>query len=61
MPDEVFWQLRFEPAKWVAEKHVVKVYVGTGGKHQMSFSVGTIRRRYSVGALRPPSLEAAGG
>ena len=25
----------------------------------MSFSVGTIRRRYSVGALRPPSLEAA--
>ena len=31
MPDEVFWQLRFEPAKWVAEKHVVKVYVGPWG------------------------------
>lgn len=40
MPDEVFWQLRFEPAKWVAEKHVVKVYVGTGGKHQDEFLRG---------------------
>ena len=30
MPDEVYWQLRFEPAKWIAEKHIVKVYVGTG-------------------------------
>lgn len=29
MPDEIFWQLRFEPARWIAEKHVVKVYVGT--------------------------------
>ena len=24
MPDEVFWQLRFEPAKWTAEKHIIK-------------------------------------
>ncbi len=40
MPDEVFWQLRFEPAKSVAEKHVVKVYVGTGGKHQDEFLRG---------------------
>lgn len=29
MPDEIFWQLRFEPARWIAEKHVVKVYAGT--------------------------------
>ena len=21
MPDEIFWQLRFEPTKWTAEKH----------------------------------------
>ena len=24
MPDEIFWQLRFEPAKWTAEKHIIK-------------------------------------
>ena len=24
MPDEISWQLRFEPARWVAEKHVVR-------------------------------------
>ena len=36
MPDEIFWQLRFEPAKWTAEKHIIKVYVGTdGGKGQI--------------------------
>ena len=33
MPDETYWQLRFEPARWIAEKHVIKVYVGTGGLH----------------------------
>ena len=25
MPDEICWQLRFEPAKWIAEKHIIKV------------------------------------
>ena len=25
MPDEIYWQLRFEPAKWIAEKHIIKV------------------------------------
>lgn len=34
MPDEICWQLRFEPAKWIAEKHIIKVYVGTDGLHQ---------------------------
>ena len=29
MPDEIFWQLRFEMAKWTAEKQIIKVYVGT--------------------------------
>ena len=43
MPDEISWQLRFEPARWVAEKHVVKVYVGTGGSHQDEFLRETIR------------------
>ena len=40
MPDEVFWQLRFEPAKWTAEKHVIKVYVGIDGVHQDEFLRG---------------------
>lgn len=31
MPDEICWQLRFEPARWIAEKHIIKVYVGTDG------------------------------
>ena len=34
MPDEICWRLRFEPAKWIAEKHIIKVYVGTDGVHQ---------------------------
>ena len=40
MPDEIFWQLRFEPAKWTAEKHIIKVYVGTDGAHQDEFLRG---------------------
>lgn len=40
MPDEVYWQLRFEPARWIAEKHIVKVYVGTDGLHQDEFLRG---------------------
>ena len=40
MPDKIFWQLRFEPAKWTAEKHVIKVYVGTDGAHQDEFLRG---------------------
>lgn len=40
MPDEIFWQLRFEPAKWIAEKHIIKVYVGTDGMHQDEFLRG---------------------
>lgn len=40
MPDEVYWQLRFEPARWIAEKHTVKVYVGMDGLHQDEFLRG---------------------
>ena len=40
MPDEIYWQLRFEPAKWIAEKHIIKVYVGTDGLHQDEFLRG---------------------
>lgn len=42
MPDEVFWQLRFEPARWIAEKHVVKVLSGRTDCIRMNFFVETI-------------------
>ena len=41
MPDEVFWQLRFEPARWIAEKHVVKVLSGRTDCIRMNFFVET--------------------
>ena len=59
MPDEVFWQLRFEPAKWIAEKHVIKVYVGTDGMHQDEFLRGDHPDALFRGSIATPSLEAA--
>lgn len=59
MPDEVFWQLRFEPARWIAEKHVIKVYVGTDGMHQDEFLRGDHPNTLFRGSIATPSLEAA--
>jgi len=59
MPDEIFWQLRFEPAKWIAEKHVIKVYVGTNGMHQDEFLRGDHPNTLFKGSIASPSLEAA--
>ena len=59
MPDEVYWQLRFEPAKWIAEKHIVKVYVGTDGLHQDEFLRGDHPSTLFRGSIATPSLEAA--
>lgn len=59
MPDEIFWQLRFEPAKWVAEKHITKVYVGTDGVHQDEFLRGDHPKTMFKGSIATPSLEAA--
>lgn len=59
MPDEIFWQLRFEPAKWVAEKHIIKVYVGTDGVHQDEFLRGDHPKTMFKGSIVTPSLEAA--
>lgn len=59
MPDEIFWQLRFEPARWIAEKHVVKVYVGTDGLHQDEFLRGDHPTTLFKGSIATPSLEAA--
>lgn len=59
MPDEVCWQLRFEPAKWIAEKHVIKVYVGTDGFHQDEFLRGGHPKTLYKGSIATPSLLAA--
>jgi len=59
MPDEIYWQLRFEPAKWIAEKHVIKVYVGTDGMHQDEFLRGDHPNTLFRGSIATPSLEAA--
>ena len=59
MPDEICWQLRFEPARWIAEKHVIKVYVGTDGLHQDEFLRGDHPNTLFHGSIATASLEAA--
>ena len=59
MPDEICWQLRFEPARWIAEKHIIKVYVGTDGLHQDEFLRGDHPDTLFRGSVATPSLEAA--
>ncbi len=59
MPDEVYWQLRFEPGRWIAEKHIVKVYLGTDGMHQDEFLRGDHPKTLFRGSIATPSLEAA--
>lgn len=59
MPDEICWQLRFEPGRWIAEKHIIKVYVGTDGEHQDEFLRGDHPKTLFRGSIVTPSLEAA--
>lgn len=59
MPDEICWQLRFEPAKWIAEKHIVKVYVETDGLHQDEFLRGDHPNTLYRGSIATPSLVSA--
>lgn len=56
MPDEICWKLRFEPAKWIAEKHVIKVYVGTDELHQDEFLRGDHPDTLFRGSIATPSL-----
>ncbi len=58
MPDEICWQLRFEPARWIAEKHITKVYVGTDGVHQDEFLRGDHPYILYRGSIATPSLLA---
>jgi len=59
MPDEITWRLRFEPAKWIAEKHIIKVYVGTDELHQDEFLRGDYPATLFRGSIATASLEAA--
>ena len=59
MPDEICWRLRFEPARWIAEKHIIKVYVGTDGLHQDEFLRGDYPNTLFRGSIATASLEAA--
>ncbi len=58
MPDEICWQLRFEPARWIAEKHIIKVYAGTDGVHQDEFLRGDHPYTLYRGSIATPSLLA---
>ena len=59
MPDEVCWQLRFEPSRWIAEKHIIKVYVGTDGDHQDEFLRGDHPKTMFHGSIATPSIVSA--
>ena len=59
LPDEITWRLRFEPAKWIAEKHIIKVYVGTDGLHQDEFLRGDHPATLFRGSIATASLETA--
>ena len=59
MPDEIYWQLRFMPGKWVAEKHIVKVYLGTDGLHQDEFIRGDHPKKLFRGSYATSSLISA--
>ena len=58
MPDEICWQLRFELARWIAEKHIIKVYVGTDGVHQDEFLRGGHSYTLYQGSIATHSLLA---
>lgn len=51
--------MRFEPVRWIAEKPVVKVYIGIEGLHQDEFLRGDYPVTMSRGSIAIPSLEAA--
>ena len=59
LPDEEFKRLRYEPASWTVEKHVVEVYVGTGGDHQDEFLRGNRPADLIRNSILTPSLMAA--
>ena len=59
LPDEEYVRLQYRPASWLAERHVVEVYVGTDGYHQDEFTRGDRPKDLMRGSLATPSLVAA--
>ena len=59
MPIETYKRLRYEPAAWTVEKHIVEVYVGTGGDHQDEFVRGNRPVEIIRNSIVTPSLGAA--
>lgn len=59
MPDETYKRLRYQPATWLVEKHIVKVYVGTDGDHQDEFMRGDRPKDILRNSILTPSLAAA--
>lgn len=57
-PDE-YARLRFVPASWVVERHIVDVAVGKSGDRQDEFLRGERPKDLLRGSLATPSLEAA--
>lgn len=58
MPDEVFWQLRFEPARWIAEKACRQGLCRDGWLHQDEFLRGDHPVPMFRGSIATPSLVA---
>lgn len=59
MPDDIYRKLRYEPASWTVEIHMVEVYVGTDGDHQDEFMRGERPKDLLQKSLLSPSLGAA--
>lgn len=59
MADEHYWQLHFIPGRWIAEKHLIGVYVGTDGMHQDEFLRGDHPNTMFRGSIATPSLVSA--
>ena len=57
--DDVYFRLRFVPGEWIAEKHIVKSYVGTGGLHQDEFLRGDRPKDLFRNSIATPSLVSA--
>lgn len=59
LPDEEYQRLRYEPASWTVERHIVEVYVGTDGEHQDEFLRGNRPADLIRNSIVTPSLMAA--
>lgn len=59
LPDEEYKRLRYEPASWTVEKHIVEVAVGIGGRHQDEFLRGDRPADLIKNSIATPSLMAA--